>query len=208
VDTPFALFARDSRTFSKAEKEGWVKVFVSPLPFGSIERDDVTAVPSIRGLLDRSKESVAFPLNNPEIRITGSVPFNTAQTTAESVILKQVVAPQAAINSLSIELDRYGRAKLFAPIVCPGANNLLAQLQSHKVRDSLFQVGGGFGLLKPFDIGQIWLTTACLINFYLQWLGSESLLTRFHITSELDGVWRFVAFCDVDLWAGGWSGRR
>lgn len=198
----FAAFAQDSRTYSKADG-GWVKIFISPLPFGAIERNEIIAASSIRRLLARSREPVVFPLprDHPELCITVNMPFNAAQTTAESVILKQVVAPQAALNPLSVELDRYGRAKLLIPIMCPTSEGLLPQLKSHAVRDNLLQQGGGSGLLKFFDMGRIWLTTACLINFYIDWLGSGSLLMGFRIAYELDSVWRFVAFCDNNLWA-------
>lgn len=117
VSKRFAKFSQDERTFSKAEEDGWLKIYISPYPFGLIERPDVFSMSVITDLLEASRKPIQFPLlDDFEMNMSGNIEFNAAYTTTNSVILRQTNIQNEAFNSLTIELDTFARTKIFIPL--------------------------------------------------------------------------------------------
>lgn len=197
----FEGFSQDNRTFSQSEKDGWLKIYISPYPWSTITRFDLLSASTIADLLASSKEPVQFSFGNSEITISGNIPFNAAYPTASSVILRQTQIQNEAFNSLTLELDVHGRAKLFIPLqhLQFGVKEI-SNLQSSVVQQRLLDRISNTHLLRLFDIGKTCLIIACLVNFYLKWLGAATTLTHFQIALEVEGVWRFVPFYDFDSW--------
>lgn len=207
VSKRFTSFSKDERTFSKSEEDGWLKIYISPYPFGLIEHPDIFSESVLEDLLKASRKAIQFPLfDDPEMTISGNIEFNAAYPTPSSVVLRQTNIQNEAFNSLSIELDTFSRAKIFIPLQRVQLKEYsLSSIRSSIVRQQIlnrFKVEGEkYNTdLNFFDIGKIWLVIAVLANYYLEWLGESKILTGFQVALELDGVWRHVPFYDFDSW--------
>jgi hypothetical protein len=207
VSKRFARFSKDERTFSKAEEDGWLKIYISPYPFGLIEHPDVFSTSVIESLLEASKKPIQVPLfDKPENPISGNIEFNAAYPTPNSVVLRHTNIQNEAFNSLTIELDRFGRTKIFIPLQRVQLKDYdLSIIRSPLVHQQILnrikaQPDGRSTHLHFFDIGKAWLIIAVLVNYYLDWLGNSTTLTGFQVALELDEVWRYVPFYDFDSW--------
>lgn len=206
VSKRFARFAEDKRSFSKAEEDGWLKIYVSPYPFGLIEQWEVLSTSGIANLITASKQSVQFPFNDSGIDISGNIEFNAAYLTPNSVVLRQTNIQNEAFNSLSIELDVFGRAKMFIPLQKVRLEDYdLSSIRSSIAHQQLSnrleaQPNGRSTHLYCFDIGRVCLVIAVLTNYYLRRLSNPLSLTGFQVSLELDNVWRYIPFYDFDSW--------
>jgi hypothetical protein len=55
--------------------------------------------------------------------------------------------------------------------------------------------------LHFFNVGQLWTTILLLMNFYLDWLGTDiSLITDMKTALRFKNIWRIVPFVDMDEW--------
>lgn len=203
----FEEFAKDVRVFSRAETQGWVNLYISPYPFGIVEDFDIMSSSNITALLQLTKSDVNIPLDNPEATITASIPFNTANATPSSVIMRQTETNKEEYNSLSMELDVFGRMKLHIPLPWSQpkdwiSSDMQSKATKEKLLDRFFPPHGADGShLHLFDIGNVWLLITTLINFYLRWLDDKTTHCRFETAIELKEIWRYVAFCDLDDWS-------
>jgi len=202
----FEEFAKDVRVFSQSEKQGWLNIYISPYPFGMVEYWDIMSSSNITALLELTKNEVSIPMDNPEITITASIPFNRANATPSSVIMRQTELNKEAFNSLSMELDVFGRTKLHIPLPWSQPKDWISSdIQSKATRQKLLERffpphGADGSHFHLFDIGNVWLLMATLINFYLSWLGNKTTHCSFETAIELKEIWRYVAFCDLDEW--------
>lgn len=105
----------DKRSFSQAQDgQGWVSLFLSPYPLGIVEKPNLWSNKGIQELLELSQRPLK--IFNESGEVTGNLPFNSAQPTFQSVILRQTQLEHLAFNSLEIELFNDGQAKLFIPL--------------------------------------------------------------------------------------------
>ncbi|MBW4660973.1 MAG: ATP-binding protein [Drouetiella hepatica Uher 2000/2452] len=206
VSKQFARFSKDDRTFSNAEEDGWLKIYISPYPLGLTDHPDVRSKSVIEGLLKASEKAIQIPLfSNPEATtISGNIAFNAAHPTPSSVVLRLTNIQNEAFHSLTMELDSLGRAKIFIPlsqIELQDFSKIRSPIVRQQILDRLEIKGGRHHTsLKFFNVGTIWLTIAFLANYYLEWLGETTSLTDFQVALELNGVWRHVPFYDFDSW--------
>jgi hypothetical protein len=205
VSKRFARFSKDERTFSKTEEDGWLKIYISPYPFGLIEHPDVFSTSVIESLLEASKKKIPL-FDDIEIPISGNFEFNAAYLTPNSVVLRQTNIQNEAFNSLAIELDIFGRTKILIPLERFQLKDYdLSSIRSPLVHQQILnrikaQPDGRSTHIHFFDIGKVWLIIAVLVNYYLDWLGKSTTLTGFQVALELDKVWRYVPFYDFDSW--------
>jgi hypothetical protein len=98
------------------QRMGWINIFIEPIPFGELYRPNVLSTKGIEDLIDLTNESLEIPFFGQD-DMTTSMPFDYAQTTHESVILRQV-RPEENELSLSLGLQLYvdGRARFHIPI--------------------------------------------------------------------------------------------
>jgi hypothetical protein len=209
VSRQFTNFSRDERTFSQAEKDAWLKIYIAPYPTGSPKFSFLFSESTLENLLAASKKPIKIPLFDSFEKpiISGHLELNTACTTPTSIILRQTNIEYEAFNSLSIEIDRLGRAKIFIPLQpIQFMQDILSEIRSPVVYKHIFnRVKSDHEesniLLKFFNIGTTWLLVATLVNFYLEeCLNTSTTFTEFQVNLEFDGVWRYVPFYDIDLW--------
>jgi Putative DNA-binding domain len=208
VSKNFARFSKDERTLIKEKENGWLKIYISPYPFGLIEPPDIFSTSAIKKLLAASKKSIKFPLDGSENTISGNIEFNAIYPTANSLILRQTNFQSEAFNSLTVEFDIFGRAKIFIPLPQgqmkgSALHSLCSPLVKQQISARLKADDAGYNmqnLLKFFDIGKLWLTTSILSNYYLEWLGELTTITGFQVALEFDNMWRCVPFYDFDSW--------
>jgi len=198
----FSRWAQDNRTFSKAEKHGWVKIFLSPTPLGAVQKLDVTEQATMSALIERSRAPVKFRFPVESIGISGNVVLNHGLTTPTSLILRSVLAGSEAFSSITIELDENGRCRIFIPTYFESAVEVAKGLESPDVCELMLQWSRGTGPEpKFFDLGQTWLAAANLVNFYFEWLGPQPVQSGFEYAIEVDETWRAVGVCDHKAWA-------
>jgi Putative DNA-binding domain len=203
----YAKFCSDERTFSKSEsQDGWVKIFLSPYPFGITDKPKIISVEAIETLMTRSKSLLRVPFHET-IWFDGNLPFNLAQTTTQSIIVRQIEPTKAAFNSLTAEFFINGRAKFFIPLryLESFQRNGIDALNSVKTKQVLADLWGrdkslDLYHLRFFDIGLLWVVVAYLVAFYQDWLGKESSVTDLEVAMRIEEVWRSVPFADVDGW--------
>jgi Putative DNA-binding domain len=215
VSKRFSNFSKDNRTFSQAEEDGWLKIYISPYPFGLIEYPDIYSQTTLEKVLNESRESTKILFfEDPEINISAKLEFNVAYPTNQSVVLRNTHIENERLNSLEMELDRFGRAKMFIPLQQFDLNkDSLSHMRSSSVRQQILKrvnlqqrslartvSSSNRGDLRFFDVGKMWLAIASLVSYYLRWLGDSNTFTKFQVTLELDGVWRCVPFYDLDSW--------
>jgi len=208
ISKQFERFCTDNRRFSKAEMEnGWVKIFVSPYPFGLIEKFGLFFDENMEKLISLSQKPLHI-MGVDSASISGNMPFNFCQLTAGSAILRQINPTHAAYNSLSVELFVDGRARFYIPIqyLHDIKKRELAQIESEEVKETLRNIWREdremhTEHLRFFDIGQLWLQIALLFTYYLEWLKEEPLLDELKIAIIVEGIWRSVPFFDDSQWA-------
>jgi hypothetical protein len=208
VSKKFARFSKDERNLIKEKENGWLKIYISPYPFGSFEPPDILSTSAINKLLEASKKSINFPLKGIDNVVSGNIEFNAIYPTTNSLILRQTSFENEAFNSLTIELDKFGRAKMFIPLPQgqmkgSALQNLCSPLVKQQIIARLKAEDAGHNmqyLLKFFDISKLWLTSSILSNYYLEWLGELTTITGFQVALEFDNVWRYVPFYDFDSW--------
>jgi len=204
-DRAFARFAKDTRTFSKSEEQGWAHIYISPEPLGVVFKDNLANHDAVVQLLSSTSESRTILKAGDDITISGNISCNSARPTTSSVILRQVAPQREAFNSLSLEYDELGRARIHIPLdVSPehsgwnlrGIRSAIArsavEAKIAPARDETF--------LKQFDIGRLWLVTAISVSHYLDWLGSEGMAGNFRVALGFSETWRYVPFIDADEW--------
>lgn len=210
----FARFCCDPRTFAKGgEERSWVNIFLSPYPSGLIEKWDIVSAVGLEKLLQRSREPLdLFPMKGNKALGRGHMPFDIAQiATSQSVILRQTTRARVAFNSMTVELFVDGRARFFLPLIQKNvfeAGFVSKTLQSDKVKEVLQHLlrttPGQESSLEHthfFDIFSLWSSILVLLNFYLDWLGSDRLLiTEMRTAIRCNEVWRAVPFADRDEW--------
>lgn len=203
IKEEFKRFCNDERTFSKAEeKTGWINICISPYPLGVVLKK-VSSSKDAEALLQMSKTPIAIPLAKVG-EITGNLPLNFAQTTFDSIILRQGNLSKIAFNGFTVELFFDGRAKFHIPV--PYYGNIFDEIdlsessKTHKVLKEIMSHENNL-CLRFFDIGKLWFTVAFLISYYQKWLGEESSLVDYRIGILLDGIWRAVPFSESEEWA-------
>jgi hypothetical protein len=208
VSKKFAKFSKDERTLIREKENGWLKIYISPYPFGLIKPPDIFSTSVIKNLLEASRKSIEFPLKDSKINISGNIEFNAIYPTTNSLILRQTNFQSEAFNSLTVEFDKFGRAKIFIPLPQgkmkgSALQNLCSPMVKQQIIARLRAEDEGHNiqyLLNFFDVGKLWLTTSILSNYYLEWLGDLSTITGFQVALEFDNVWRCVPFYDFDSW--------
>jgi hypothetical protein len=182
----FERFCQDERTFCQAEEnQGWVNIFLSPYPLGTVERWDIISNEGIEKLIQLSHNPIRIYLEDGAEFGTGNLPLNSGQLAFGAVVLRQVEPCNAAFNSLTAELFLNGRAKFLIPLqYIP----LLRQhdtegLKSPRARQAIEEIWRGdrelnTSSLRFFDIVSLWLTVMDLVSYYQEWLGVPQ--TDFH----------------------------
>jgi len=201
----FEFFAQDKRVLNDFENVGWLNIYLSPYPPGSIFRANLNTASEISNLINKSKSPVPFilPVEDRDFPFSISCPFNVAIPTLNSLILRRTNYNEEQFHSLLLELDRHGRAKIFIPIhpslisdfnlpsiLSAKAHRFFTDLK-YPPRDSC---------LKFFDISSIWCNLVAILNFYLDWLSQPISTMSFQICIEINDVFRFVPYCDLDSW--------
>lgn len=207
----FREFAIDERTFSEAENGGWVNIFISPYPTHARHKEMTKGFDeTIEELVELSKSPVAIPLLDGSKYGTGNVPFTTARTTSNSVILTQNTVTDPITNRLGVEVFFDGKIKLHIPLLYLPIWTSISQLQDIKSAQSqraISQIweGEDVYLLKFFDMERLWSAVAVLLSYYDHWLNKTYILeygeaSNFKILVEANEIWRNVAFLDTDKW--------
>lgn len=204
IGDQFKRFCKDERTFSKAEENvSWVTICLSPYPLGTFFKN-VSSIKEIENILELSKKQIQIPFSEKFGEISGNIPFDSAQTTFESVILRQGNISNLFLNSATVEFFEDGRAKFHIPLVY--FNEILSEIdfsESAKTKELLEKINSFENnvYLRFFDIGKLWMTMAVLISFYEKWLGEESKIVDLQLGIIFDGIWRAVPFSESDEWA-------
>lgn len=151
-----------------------------------------------------SKVAVTIPLTD-KISIDGNIPFNVAQPTPRSIILRQVEFSHAAFNSLTIELFQNGSARLYLPFPFLPALPDAMPIESPHVREVFNRIrrgsmAGDVSQLRFFDVEALILHLTILISFYKHWLGDLPPIFKMEVAASLTNVWRAVPFLDSDEW--------
>jgi hypothetical protein len=209
LETQFIQFCKDERMFSKAEEnQSWVSVFLSPYPLGMIGREDMLSSDAIEKLIRLSQSPIKINLDATRELGTGNLPFNMGQVGIGSVILRQVEPAKVAFNSLSVEFFMDGRAKFFIPLhYLPSLYDInIDGLKSQQVKQTLKSINESAkvtdsSLIRFFDIQDLWVSVAILLNFYQVWYGAEVEQNSLRVSIMLNDIWRASPFCDSDEWA-------
>lgn len=204
----FGEFCQDERTFSEAEGQAWVKIFLSPYPLGTINRFEIASEKVIEELLELSKTPIEYRASSTQHWGYANFPFNFGQPTPNSVILQQVNLDSLAYNNTSVEFFRDGRAKFFIALEHQliKTREDIEKLQSSQVKQVLSHIWGNdqyishLSYLRFIDIGQLFAIVAALFNYYREWLGDEFWSPDIKIAVTLEDVWRAVPFFDWDEW--------
>lgn len=212
----FKRFCRDERIFSKAESGGWVNIFLSPYPYGIIDKYSILIRENFEKILQSTQVPLDISFDKGKTVIgQGNISFNSGQFTHRSVILRSVFPSRVAFNSLTIELFIDGSAKFFIPLpycfsqskgLLPDNLQSSRDIQSPVVKTALQKFIANdsehsIQYLHFFNIGQLWATMALLLNFYLDWLGMDlPLLTDMKMALTFSNVWRSVPFVDMEDW--------
>lgn len=210
VSRQFQAFCRDERTFSKAEEDTpWVELYLSPYPWGSLEMPQEWGTCShLDALLQLSGTLQTLPLRDGAHFGTGNVPFDTAQVSADSILLRQAGQRSFAFNTLTAQLFDDGRARFFMQL--PGERTLppdaIVRLNSGTARAVLAGLHSrDLEVLRFFDVGTTWMAIALLASFYQAWLHQDFPtnspdLANLRGAIRLSGVWRLVPFHDSEAW--------
>jgi hypothetical protein len=204
----FSDFALDRRAFSEAEKnQGWLNIYISPHPFGTINKHDIFEASTIRWLLERSRSPGKILLRQDgKSWLTGNTPFSSGQPTVESLVLRQVALGGNPFNTLTVELDVYGRGKILLPLMHGRGEavwrpeDIRSPRARSAVKSAILCDSDQSRLLHRCNMETLWLSIASLVSYYLDWLGTLGGITGYDVAIELKQVWRFVPFFDFDSW--------
>lgn len=62
------------------------------------------------------KYTISGSINDEEISLSGSIPFNMISTYSQSIALRQMLGRDLAYNGLTIEIDLHGNVKILIPL--------------------------------------------------------------------------------------------
>jgi len=202
----FAQLRSDDRAFSKAEDEqAWVRIYLSPYPYGSINRPEIVFAKGMEDLLAQtSLHRPLFSSDDLADALKASLPLDHIHPTPHSVVMEQGFT--ISRNGLAVELFVDGRVRMLIPVplrVFPAADlSVLRSAGARRIVQRALQSATGDGqLLRFVDLGQLSLVTGSLLTWYLAWLGDSAPIDSLETAIELDGVWRHVPFGDTDEWA-------
>lgn len=206
----FQAFCCDDRSFSQAEASSpWMRIYLVPYPTGSFDKSNMLFDDEPDKLLQRSQLPFTIPLGELGSGVTGHLPFNYLQDSPGGISLRQALQGQAAFNTLTMQLDVNGRAKIFIPLShCVrhwNAGNIHA-VKSAASRSTLGRIMNDWDeqewrLLSFVDIAELWLTIATLVTYYRDWLDTSPPAFKLRTSIQLENTWRHVAFYDDDTWA-------
>jgi hypothetical protein len=207
-DEQFATFCRQHERRPPEgisdSKIGWVNLFLRPEPAGVVESLVLRDRDEIDRLLAASQEP--FPLGVGDFR--GNLPFNLAQPTRNSVLLKHTASKLPNQPGVTAEFTTRGTLSLNIPVglasledvhktqVNTRAIHVVSALLKHG-RDSFIDVGE----LKTIDIGQVLMTIMVVLAFYRDWLSSVEWIPEFRFALSARGIAETVPFADVATWA-------
>lgn len=211
ISRRFEQFCQDERTFSKAEEhQGWLNIYLSPYPLGTIDRWSIVSTKGIEELLQLSQTLLNVSLVDDETgeRTTlgsGNCPLDSGQPSLGSVVLRQTGPSSPVFNVLTTEIFVDGRAKFLIPLRHLSFGSIeWEKLKSSQAREALKELlkepdNLTYGL-RFLDVPALWATATNLLNFYVAWLGQDIERIDIRMVMELTGVWRTVPFCDTDHW--------
>lgn len=200
----FLEFCQDERTFSQAEVDPWLSVYVSPYPRIPLRSQLHASNDSVQNIFSLSNRNLDIPMVEGT-SISGHVEFNAAYPTSQSTVLRQASASGVATNSLEIELFNDGNAKIFIPLRVIGHPPNQDGIQSAKARNAIQHFCNNMpeeraNLLRWFDVASLSLRIAVLFTLYRTWLGEVPEYTKLNVAGVLTNAWRLVPFFDADAW--------
>lgn len=201
----FAEFAVDPRPWSKLDLDPWAALYLAPYPPGAIERRDVRNEETLHSLLEASRRPISIPIGDHTLT-SGHVPFSDAHPTIDGLVLRQTWRGYAGERAFSMWLDESGRAKMFVPL--NPRSGIEAWTQEYRsasaglvVQERIIGTERAWLNLHRIDIDRLWLSVACLVAYYREWLNPGPTVTDFMVSIELRNVGRIVPFLDHDAWA-------
>ena len=206
---------RRFRDFCKAEIEparvgednlAWFNLFLQPTPLGLTYDPELLSKQSIDRLLELSRVPQKIVWGD-DWSITGSLPFEHAQRTHNSVKLRHsrysLTAP-----SIQIELFQGGSARFHVPIMLSSVLSFLDAKEFQTIAkrhlDAVLERSPGQGdaiYLTCFDVSQFLVQVVLLLDFYRAWIGKRDTFPDYHIAFSLHGLSSTVAFVDIDEWS-------
>ncbi len=208
----FAEFAQEKRIVEGpvSNDQGWLAVYLSPYPLGTIDRAAMLSWPRISELIELSRSPLlaATGLRRAELNLTWG------QTTNRSVFLRRRLPrrPNAtALDFVEVELLVDGRARMLLPLPYKtelaadpdhpfGARSDLARQALRVVHEDI-----GSGRLHRFhgtyfDLQEVWYALAAFVGYYRAWLGDDLDRVDLRWAMRVARVEGVAAFFDADAW--------
>jgi hypothetical protein len=213
VTKAFERFCNDERTFSQGDNGGWVNVYLSPYPlYPYFPREEDSLAAKAERYQALSLEPFPILLPDGALYGNGNIPFDTVQSTANSVVLRQVTPGLFVKNSIETELYFDGRAKFLIPLpyLPKWDTNAIKKVQSGAIKEELIPLwmqADEISLLDFFSVERLWSTMMVMLTYHWHWFTQEitpytSPSAEFSVAVHGYGLWRSVAFLDSDIWAG------
>lgn len=202
----FERFCGEDKFPRTEDDRGAVKIFLSPYPAGMIEKLDLVSVDSLTRLLDTTQAKIPIPFSGSLVLIGGYLPFQFGQNTECSVILRQSDPASDPGMALMCELFDDGRASFYIPLnYFPFLSDWdLNQVKTVDTRAALGKYlskkGRDPAPLRFFDIAHLWLTVACLVSYYQDWIGNDLMSAELLFAIEIKSAPRSVPFFDSSEW--------
>ncbi len=200
-------FCRDERTFSQAEHQGRVMVFLWPYPVEVNYRTWMCESEGARRLLDLSRKPLDLRLEGyAQPMASLAVPFDAANVTARSVVLRQETQSRAPFNGTAVEFFQDGRARFYVPFPSTalesgsGFVGIKSPICRRALEERWLRDGETRRLTHPFDAGALLLALASLCSFYLAWHGPFLQGSEVLWALRLQDSWRWWPFWDSDEW--------
>jgi hypothetical protein len=219
----FAKFCEDDRVSSEAEDEiAWLNMYFQPHPYRlfSVEtlltNDDyipsllerfnsehviLKAIPG----LDFEEDNIHANGNGQEQKVTGRINFNTVYSTANSIVMRNIVPGTQAFRSPTVHIYYDGAAKFHIPLPKIRFNHeSVPDLRTGTVVQILRNLVSNYGdsrFLNFSNFGETTLSFLVFTSFYIEWLNEQNYSGDLWCRVNLANCGRTVAVMDTPLWA-------
>lgn len=181
----------------------YVNLYLSPYPLGLINKFETFSVKEFSEVLRLSQQKLLNIFGNSG-QVECNIPFNYCQPTYNSVILRQA-DPTTSNVSVSMQIFRDGRARLFIPIkniININEYNFQSQKTCEVIESYWYsdEKDNKIYNVKFLDASLLCLVIVIALGFYKQFVSEDGYAMDIQVAVDIKNVSNSVLFFDSDEW--------
>ncbi len=182
--------------FSKEDALPRLELYINTNPFNHFEIKELRTNDKHHELLNYF--SAPYSINDPTgtcSGISGNIPFDTFNTYHNSVLLRQMKGKNLRDNGFSLEIDKYGNAKICFPLTKKNMAQVFHQDPTYKQVVDLYDPDS-VNWLKCIDAKDLLAGVIGLVAKFSSFIVSKGYANGLEIMGRLKNCWRSTLYID------------